>query len=186
MIIVSLAFEAFSYIYDTRDIDGKRLERALAHATADTFRTRSIACRNTSVSFKRADLSGAIKLLYCRTNGKKRKKKRERARRGLKRFFTCHWPTSGISVLTRGSPATCRASAINDYRRRFGHRVRYLIAPPTLASFFIGPSFCFPSPPVPLHSFHRRQSASLAARLIGERIVAPPRCIIAGISSKPG
>lgn len=32
------------------DIDGKRLERALAHATADTFRTRSIACRNTSAS----------------------------------------------------------------------------------------------------------------------------------------
>lgn len=119
-------------------------------------------------------------------NGKKRKKKRERARRGLKRFFTCHWPTSEISILMRGSPATCRASAINDYRRRFGHRVRYLIAPPTLASFFIGPSFVFPPTcPSPFSSWDKVR-VYRAARLIGERIVASLRCIVAGVSSKPG
>jgi len=41
------------------------------------------------VFFKCADLSGAIKLLYCRTNGKKSTKKRENAAR-IKALF--HMP----------------------------------------------------------------------------------------------
>lgn len=164
-------------IYGIPDIDGKRLERMLAHATADTFRTRSIACRDMSgVSFKRADLGGAIKLFYCRTNGKKCKKSaRTRARRGLKRFFTCHWPTTGISVLTRGSPAMCRASTINGYHRRFGYWARYLIAPPTLALFF-SLGFCF-SPSLPsslfLHETKRDVNGATHIKFYNQLSVGP-------------
>jgi len=116
--------------------------------------------------FQSADLGGAIKLLYCRTNGKKCKKSaRTRARRGLKRFFTCHWPTTGISVLTRGSPVTCRASTINGYRRRFGHWARYLIASPTLASFLSAWVFVFSPPPSLPSSFFYRTKCEVSGAI---------------------